>query len=188
MYGATTAMLLLVLICSLYGFYNQRFYYAQLLYPYGIISYKQIYPLFTNSLVHANYLHLIGNLLVIHAFGNELERIFKLGHIIVLHVGAIWFVGVISGSLIDFILKRNKEQFYSCGASNGSLALFAAYLILDEKYVLQIFKQLHVENFLIILIVVSFTVFKLKQKQQNINYSSHLVGLLSGLFYGFLLK
>lgn len=184
---ATTLLMMLITICTLYGFLHQKFYFTHLLYPYGIYRFRQCYPVLTSALVHANFLHFLLNLGVLYVFGNELERVLQLHKIPDYHLWLIWLSGVIAGSLIDLYFKGNHEEFCTCGASHGNLAIFAAYLILDHDYVLHLMRGFSLEHGVVLLILSAFTVYKFNEKKQQINYRSHLMGLMVGLTYGIII-
>ncbi|MEO5912092.1 MAG: rhomboid family intramembrane serine protease [Pelobium sp.] len=188
MYITTTILIILIFSFSLMANLNQRFYFSHLLYPYGIRSIKQCYPIVTSNFIHASYLHLVINLLLIYIFGNELERVLIEHDRYRIWVFFIWLGGSIAGSTTDFIINRQKEQFHGCGASNGAMALVAAYLSLDVDYFLKFYAALHLKHTFILALVIMATLYGLLRRVGRVNYRSHFVGILTGLLIAYLIK
>jgi membrane associated rhomboid family serine protease len=62
--------------------------------PNEILQGRQLYTLFTSMFMHANWFHLLGNMLFLYVFGDNIEDIFG-------HVGYIIFY-VVSGLMASF--------------------------------------------------------------------------------------
>jgi len=181
-------LILSITVCSLLGLHYKRWYYSNLLYPYGISNLKSCYTILTNGFIHAHYLHLLINIALLYIFGEELERLFILKAIHLIWLPIIFFAAGILASLADTLINRNKEGFVSCGASHGVMGVIAAYIVLDHQPIAQMFEKLGLNNTIIVIVLVLFTLFKSIKKAGNINYSGHLVGLITGAAIALILK
>jgi len=92
--------------------------------PAQIFSGQQIYSLGTSMFLHGGIVHLLGNLLFLWIFGDNIED--KLGHIKYL---GFYLISGILASLIWIIAARGSSQPV-VGASGAISAVMAAYLIM----------------------------------------------------------
>lgn len=132
------------------------------------------YTLLTGLFVHANHVHLAGNMLFLYVFGSSLED----------EVGASRF-GVVffAGGMLSFILSM---PFYPganmAGASAAIFAVMAALLLVRHPgYSLQFLSPVGP-------LVIVFFIFNViaiqKGAMGNVAYVSHVIGFVIGLFFG----
>jgi len=98
--------------------------------PASILSGEGLYTLFTSMFMHGGIIHLFGNMLYLHIFGDNIEDTF----------GHLWYVGfyVISGiaaSFIHILSVSNSLGLYApaVGASGAISGVLGAYLVLFPK-------------------------------------------------------
>ncbi len=132
------------------------------------------YTLFTGLFVHANLVHLIGNLPFLYVFGHLLEK--EKG---ALHTGVVFF----AGGMLSFLLSI---PFYPdarmVGASAAIFAIMAAVLLVRRPdYSIQFLSPIGP-------LVILFFIFNVMAIQNgsmgNIAYVSHVIGFIIGLFFG----
>ncbi len=92
--------------------------------PAKIFNGQQIYSLGTSMFLHGGIVHLLGNMLFLWIFGDNIED--KLGHIKYL---GFYLISGILASLIWIIAARGSSQPV-VGASGAISAVMAAYLIM----------------------------------------------------------
>ena len=98
--------------------------------PASILGGEGLYTLFTSMFMHGGIIHLFGNMLYLHIFGDNIEDTF----------GHLWYVGfyVISGiaaSFIHILSVSNSLGLYepAVGASGAISGVLGAYLVLFPK-------------------------------------------------------
>jgi len=140
--------------------------YNFLILDYGFPFY---YQLFTSMFIHADLLHVGGNLLCLLIFGLRAEEMFSLPEYL-----GIYFLGGLTGNLLSLTLG---PDYLSVGASGAIFALFGACIIYDRKSTQQsIFGAL----------IFAFLLFILNMGE-NVNILAHLGGLVFGLAIGYIL-
>ncbi|MCL2642705.1 MAG: rhomboid family intramembrane serine protease [Candidatus Bathyarchaeota archaeon] len=137
-----------------------------LILEYGFPFY---YQLFTSMFIHANLMHIVGNLMFLLIFGLRAEEMFTLPEYL-----GIYLLGGLTGNLLSLAFG---PEYLSVGASGAIFALFGACIIYDRKAAQQsIIGALIFAGFLFII-----------NMGPNINHLSHLGGLVFGLIAGYLL-
>jgi len=131
-----TWILLLVNIVIFFWIYSQgeAFYdktveeYAMV--PIDILEGKNLHTMFTSMFLHADILHLFGNMLFLYIFGDNVEDAFGHGRYLL-----FYFLCGIAASLTHIISITNPSDLAdpALGASGAISGVLGAYLILYPK-------------------------------------------------------
>jgi membrane associated rhomboid family serine protease len=99
------------------------------IYPYYVVGGEQLYTLFTSMFIHADWFHLIGNVLFLYVFGDNIEDVF--GHV------KYFFFYLVSGlaASITYLLTLPGVSPLEAvvGASGAISGVLGAYLVLFPK-------------------------------------------------------
>ncbi len=132
------------------------------------------YTLLTALFVHANLVHLVGNMLFLYIFGYILEE----------DAGSWRFAAVFfTGGILAFILSI---PFYPgekmLGASAAIFAVMAAVLLIRQPgYSFQFLSPIGP----LALLFFIFNIIAIRSGQQeNVAYVAHIIGFIIGLFFG----
>ena len=97
--------------------------------PYYIIRGEKLHTLFTSMFLHAGWLHLLGNMLYLYIFGDNVEDVFG-------HMSYLIFY-IICGLAGSFTYIMSLESFIQTdlvvGASGAISGVLGAYLVLYPK-------------------------------------------------------
>ena len=135
-----------------------------------VLYYGWWWQLFTSMFVHADIMHLVGNMLVLFIFGLRGEEMFRLPEYL-----SIYFLGGLTGNLLSLVFLPIDVP--SVGASGAIFALFGACAIYARRSIGQsIISALIYAVFLLIL-----------SSGANVNFLAHIGGLVTGLVIGYVL-
>ncbi len=161
---------LLILLCtglSLYMWETQ----TNLAFSEYALFHGGFYTLLTGIFVHANFVHLAGNMLFLYIFGNSLED----------EVGARRTLAVFfTGGILSFILSI---PFYPgakmLGASAAIFSVMAAVLLVRQPEYSISFISLGP-------LALLYFIFNIESVGSggNVAYISHIIGFVIGLFFG----
>ena len=140
----------------------------------------EFYQFVTCVMVHADPIHLIGNMVFLFVFGNAVNA--KLGHwqflVLYFAIGALssllwWFTG---------------PGFASLGASGAIMGILGVYLILYPRNEVACFwwwgfrgGTFRIGSFLLILIYIAFDIWGLVRAGGGTNYTAHVGGMVLGI-------
>ena len=99
------------------------------MYPYHVVRGEQLYTLFTSMFIHADWFHLIGNMLFLYVFGDNIEDVFG-------HVKYFFFYmvsGLAASSTYILTLQGVSPLDAVVGASGAISGVLGAYLVLFPK-------------------------------------------------------
>lgn len=151
--------------------------------PYRVINHNEWYRLISLGLVHANWPHLIFNMLTFYFFAPPLEHfaISIFGNIGVLYFVGFYLVGIIVSSLPDLIAHRHNPAYNSLGASGGVSAVVFGFVALAPTQPICLYFVLCLPGFIMASIYLIYSWYQAKKSDDNINHMAHFVGAAYGL-------
>lgn len=95
--------------------------------PTEITQGDQLYTLITSMFLHGGWMHLIGNMLFLWVFGDNIEAVLgKIGYVL------FYLLGGLAASAAHILLNTNS-QVPSVGASGAIAAVLGAYIVMFPK-------------------------------------------------------
>jgi len=172
----------------------ESFLYTFALIPHEIVSGKDMFTLITSMFLHGGFGHLLGNMLFLHVFGDNLED--KLGHVKYL---LFYLVSGLGASLLQ-IMTDPGSTIPNLGASGAIAGLLGGYLLLFPRHQVDIL--LPIGGFLRTATVPAYTMlvywimFQFLQGVGSLGlpgsggvaYFAHIGGFVSGALIIFVLK
>ena len=134
-----------------------------------VLVYGWWWQLFTSMFVHANIIHIAGNMLFLLIFGLRGEEMFSLPEYL-----SIYILGGLAGNLLSLLLGLD---FVSVGASGAIFAMLGACLIYARRSIGQSIMGALIFGFFLLMM----------SSGENVNYLAHIGGLVAGLAMGYVL-
>lgn len=134
-----------------------------------VLVYGWWWQLFTSIFVHANIIHIAGNMLFLLIFGLRGEEMFSLPEYL-----SIYILGGLTGNLLSLLLGLD---FVSVGASGAIFAMLGACLVYARRSIGQSIMGALIFGFFLLMM----------SSGTNVNYLAHIGGLVSGLAFGYVL-
>lgn len=125
----TYIVIVLTALVSFAAFGNSILFQRLLLSPYIVFKRNEWYRLVSHAFVHANFLHLFVNMIVLLSFGRYVESIFLQLHTIgsialpQLHFIILYLGAAIISSLTTLKKHKNDPYYQSVGASGAVSAI-----------------------------------------------------------------
>lgn len=190
----TLIIIAITAVVSYLAFSNGMLMHRLQFNPYYTYHRKQWYRLVSHVLVHADFMHLLINMIVLWSFGEAVEGIFKhlsyinlisnpRGHFIILYLG-----GTIIASLPT--LKKQKDNYYynSVGASGGVSAVVFASIFFQPLSNLYLMGIIPIPAIIFGAAYLIYSHHMSKKSSDNINHSAHFTGAVFGLLYPILIN
>ena len=144
--------------------------------------------LVTHGFVHADWMHLLFNMITLWSFGTAVERVFSE---MITPVGFVLFYlsAIVVSILPTYIAHRRDPNYRSLGASGGVSAVLFAFILYDPWSKLIIFPiPVPIPAFLFAILYVGYSIWMDRRGRDNVNHSAHLWGAAYGLLFTVLLE
>jgi rhomboid protease GluP len=145
-------------VISSYGQYN------------ALVLNGEPWRLLTAIFIHADLLHIVGNMVFLLIFGLRAEKMFDLKEYL-----AVYFISGLAGGLLTLLMG---PDVWSIGASGAIFGIIGASLIYPSRAIGQS---------ILIALLFSFFLLIINSLSPDVNVFAHLGGLAAGLLIGYAL-
>lgn len=127
-------IVILTSLISIAAFRRRELFYRLDLSPARVVHKREYYRIFSHAFLHADYVHLGINMLVLYSFGRYIEQVFsQLQEAGVIFSGTFFFIllyvlSMALASVSTVIRYRNQESYSAVGASGAVSAIVFTYI------------------------------------------------------------
>lgn len=186
----TLFIIILTVITSVFAFQNENVKYKLMFRPYSIHSNNEWYRFITSGFIHADWIHLLINMLVLFSFGNAVESyysyIFPDNHsyyYLMLYLGAI----VIS-DLPTYKKNIHNVSYNGLGASGGVSAILFASIIFNPWQKIYLYGIIGIPGIIAGVAYLIYSYYMDKKGGGYINHGAHFWGAVYGVIFTLALK
>lgn len=151
--------------------------------PYMVKHYKQYYRFITSGFVHADFGHLLFNMLTLYFFGRFIEDVFmQLFHNKLVYI--IYYVlGIIVANIPSYIKNRNNSNYSSLGASGAISAIVFTAIIVNPWASIYLFFAIKMPAVIYGVLFLGISAYMSRKGGGNINHDAHLWGAVFGIIF-----
>jgi membrane associated rhomboid family serine protease len=183
MFDITLTIIIVTCVITLTGFKNGKVVDELIFWPPAINQKHQYYRFITCGLIHADYMHLIFNMLTLYFFGTFMEAHYQgeLGlqkwYYLALYIGAL-----IVSNIPTYLKHRNDYNYRSLGASGAVSAVLFAFILLYpwQRIVVLVFPVPAIVYGVLFLI---YSAYMSRKGGDNVNHDAHFYGALFGILF-----
>ena len=190
MTSITIILILLIVLTSAFAF-TQKDIMAQLQFnAYQIVHRHQYYRILTHAFIHANWEHLIVNMIVLFSFGTLVERYFQMyfGTVGTTYYLILFFGSVIFSSLLSLYKQRNNPYYNAIGASGAVSAILFTAIFFQPWEPIYFFGILPIPGIIFGGLYLYYSYYMSTKKSDNIGHDAHFLGAVFGFLYPVILQ
>ena len=184
----TIVIVAITVLVSWRAFNDRALMERMILWPPAVERRRQYDRLLGYGFVHADWMHLLFNMITLWSFGTAVERLFSP---MITPVGFVLFYlsAIVVSILPTYIAHRRDPNYRSLGASGGVSAVLFAFILFDPWSKLIIFPiPVPIPAFLFAILYVAYSIWMDRRGRDNVNHSAHLWGAAYGLLFTVLLE
>ncbi|KMM73988.1 rhomboid family intramembrane serine protease [Xanthomonas sp. LMG 8992] len=177
-------LIVLTVLVSWAAFNNRRLLDRLILWPPAVDRHKQYDRLVTYGFIHADFPHLLFNMVTLYFFGGPIEVLMErlTGNMLVY---PLFYLAALVVSILPSYLKNQKNPNYmSLGASGAvSAVLFAFILMAPWTGIFFFFIPIPIPAILYAVFYVGYSIWMDRRGGDNVNHSAHLAGAAFGVMF-----
>lgn len=181
----------ITVLVSISAFSNSELMGRFLFNPYLIAHRKQWYRFFSHALIHADYGHLLFNMLTLFFFGPMVEGGYEyyFGAKSVLFFILLYVLGIVLSSSYSYEKHKNNVGYNSLGASGAVSAVLFAGILMDPTTGLYLmFIPIPIPGYIFGILYLIYCWYMNKRGGDNIAHDAHFFGAVFGVVFTIVLK
>ena len=182
MASITLMLVIIISLTSILAFSNKEVMKQFQFNAFQVYHKKQYYRMLTHALVHANWEHLLVNMIVLWSFGAVVEHYFQLffGGYATYYYIAMFVGSVVFSSLWSLIKQRNNVYYNAVGASGAVSAVLFAAIFFNPWEPIYFFGVLPMPGIIFGLLYLYYSFYMSRKKMDNIGHDAHFLGAVIG--------
>lgn len=182
----TLILIAVTVLVTWLAFNNPRLLDRLILWPPAIDRKRQYDRLLTHGFIHADWQHLLFNMITLFFFGRFAEQV------IGAMIGPVGFVlfylsAIVIAILPTYLRHRHDAQYRSLGASGAVSAVLFAFILVNPWSLIFVF-FLPVPAILYGVFYVGYSFWMDRQGGDTTNHSAHLSGAIYGVLFMLLME
>lgn len=168
---------LFTIVTSIYAFNDNGLYGKFMLHPYSVSRRHKVYTLITSGLIHADWMHLIFNMMTFFFFAFQLEAMIGSWQF-----GAVYFLSLVLSDIPSVMKHKNDMWYNSLGASGAISGVLFSFILFQPFSSMMIF-PIPIPIWAIIFgpLYLVYCVYASKNARDHINHDAHFFGALAGM-------
>ncbi|MBN1184768.1 MAG: rhomboid family intramembrane serine protease [Bacteroidales bacterium] len=185
----TLGLIIITVLISILCFYSEEWMGKLQFNPYQVYHRKQYYRLFTHAFVHADWIHLLINMYVLHSFGRAIESVFSELEMAGIIKSASFFYlllylgGLLFSPLVTLFKHKENILYNSVGASGAVSAVVFCVIFFVPMGKIQLYFLFPMPAIIFAIAYVIYSSIMSRRAKDNINHDAHLIGALFGFMF-----
>lgn len=187
----TIIIIVITVIFSITAFFQRPLFEKLKFNAYYIRQDKQWYRFFTHGLIHADWVHLLINMMVLYSFGRivELKYSFYLDAKSTYYYLLLYVSSLIISSVASYEKHKNNIYYSAVGASGAvSAVLFSSILLYPKGKIMLMFLPIPLPSPVFGVLYLIYSAVMAKKAKDNIGHDAHFWGAVFGIVFTILCK
>ena len=176
---SVNSVAILLIILNIYfsyrGFNNINFFNKYKFNP-TFIKKGEAIRYVSSGFLHVDTTHLIVNMFTFYFFADSV--IYRVGEVSFL---IIYFASLVFGNVLTYRLNRNNPNYNAVGASGAVMGIVYASILLNPSMTLFLI-VIPMPGYLFGICYLFYSIYSMKQRNDNIGHEAHLGGAIAGFF------
>jgi len=162
--------------------------------PYLINKKNEYFRFISHTFVHADWIHLIVNMLVFYSFGRYVEQIFsELQRSQLIFSGTFFYIllyfgGAIIASMPSFFKQKNNPDYISVGASGAVSAVLFSSIFFSPMAKIYFYGIIPMPGIVFGILYLIYSSYMGRRGRDNINHDAHFWGAVFGFVFPLLIE
>lgn len=185
----TLIIIVITSVISVISFNNSSLFGKLMLNPYQVVQRREYYRVISHAFVHADWLHLIVNMIVLYSFGTAIENHFRILEMKgemqnpIIWYTALYTIGIIISSIPSILKHKNNWNYNSVGASGAVSAVLFCCIFFYPTENVKLYAAIPIPSIIFGVLYLVYSQYMSKKSNDNINHDAHITGALFGFTF-----
>lgn len=184
----TILIVAIISVISIFAFNNPKLINRLQFNPYRVVHYHEYHRFLTHGLVHADWMHLIINMMVLFFFGTAVESYFQqmaeAGMIMWPEIHyLILLVGSMAIATLTTLKKYRNEPGYSSVGASGAVSAFIFTSIFFDPWQTLLLYFIPIPGIIFGVAYLIYSHIMSRRASDHINHDAHFLGAIAGFIY-----
>jgi len=176
-------------LISILAFSNHVLFDKLQLNPYQVFHKKEWYRILSHGFLHADWTHLIINMLVLFSFGSSVEQIFKslategIIQSPILSYVILYFASMIMATVTTVKKQKDNIWYNSVGASGAVSAVVFTSIFFQPMASVYFYAVIPIPGIVFGILYLAYSHYMSKRGGDNINHDAHFIGAVFGFIF-----
>jgi len=187
----TLIIIVITALVSVLAFSNRELFRRLVFSPYDIKHFKNSYRFLSYGLIHANWVHLLVNMMVLYSFGRVVETYYGIyfGNKAILYYLLLYIGGIALSTLPSYGKYKDDYSYSAVGASGAVSAVVFASIIFSPLSKIYIFPlPIGIPAILFAVLYLGYSWYMGKKNIDNVGHDAHFWGAVFGFVFTIVLK
>jgi membrane associated rhomboid family serine protease len=187
----TYGIILFTVVASIVCFNNDELFNQLKFNAFDVHHGKQWYRFFSYGFLHANWVHLLINMVVFYSFGTLVEHYFKVFfHEKYILYYLLLYLGGLLLSIIPAFGKHKNDVLYNAVGASGAVSsvIFASIIILPKAPISFFFIPVEIPAWIFGILYIIYEFYMSRKAKDNIGHDAHFWGAVYGVIFTIVLK
>lgn len=187
----TLIIIVVTVIVSIIAFGNHQMFRRLAFNAYDIKHFKNSYRFLSYALIHADWIHLLINMMVLYSFGRVVEQYygFYFGTKGILYFILLYVGGTALSTLPSYGKHKDDYSYTAVGASGAVSAVVFASIIFDPLSKIYLFLiPIGIPSIIFGVLYLIYSAYMGKKNIDNVGHDAHFWGAVFGFVFTIVLK
>jgi membrane associated rhomboid family serine protease len=189
--SVTLIIIAITVIVSLLAFNNREIFRRLAFNAYDIKHFKNSYRFLSYALIHADWIHLLVNMMVLYSFGRMVEQYYEMlfGVKGILYFILLYVGGAALSTLPSYGKHKDDYSYTAVGASGAVSAIVFSFILFDPLSKLTIFPiPIGIPAIIFGVLYLIYSAYMGKKNIDNVGHDAHFWGAIFGFVFTVVLK
>lgn len=194
--SVTIFIIILTALVSIPAFNNSNLFNKLKFNAYMTYHKKEWYRLFSHGLLHANWEHIIFNMLTLYFFGDNVEMVMEAFYNVKMFpipgklMFLLFYISAIGIASIASLIKHKNNHYYNAVGASGAVSaiLFAAIFFDPWRGVMLFLIPIPIPGFIFGALYLVYSHYMGRRGMDNIGHDAHFWGAIYGFAFPMLWK
>lgn len=186
-----TILIIIITAVVSYAAFNKRSLVEKLQFNASkIVHNNEYHRLVTHAFVHANWEHLIVNMIVLFSFGRAVEHYFhaEFGRNATFYYILLYVGGILFSNLYAIFKHKNNFYYNAVGASGAVSAVLFCAIFFDPWNPVYFFGLIKFPGIVFAVLYLIYSYYMSRKQNDNVAHDAHFLGALFGFVLPILIR